>query len=215
MASHHDVFMLQSDSPKELDRAAAEDPVVIDRWYTSFIGKIQRCAIQPGDIYNCDEGGFRIGIGKREKIIVPASKTRTRVSSTKESTRELVTLVKCVDALGNVLPPMIICQSTSDKVMEDWVRATDVPDDYLIETSSTAYMNDEIALVWLKHFDKHITKKQIGEWRMLILDGHSSHTTYKFLSYCQKHKIMPFFLPPHTTYILQPLDVAIFQPYKH
>lgn len=37
----------------------------------------------------------------------------------------------------------------------------------------------------------------------------------EFLGYYEEHDIIPFGLPPHTTHLLQPLDVAVFQPMKH
>jgi hypothetical protein len=54
-----------------------------------------------------------------------------------------------------------------------------------------------------------------GEYRLLIFDGHESHTTYEFISYCEKKKIIPFCLPPHSKHVLQPLDVTLFSTYKY
>jgi hypothetical protein len=39
--------------------------------------------------------------------------------------------------------------------------------------------------------------------------------TTLFLGYCERHRILPFFLIPHTTHPVQPLDVVLFQPYNH
>ena len=50
---------------------------------------------------------------------------------------------------------------------------------------------------------------------MLILDGYDSHFIYQFLRYCELNKIIPLQLPAHTTHFLQPLDVVIFQQWKH
>jgi hypothetical protein len=50
---------------------------------------------------------------------------------------------------------------------------------------------------------------------MLIFDGHGSHITQDFIDYCWEHRIRPFQLPPYSTYILQPLDVGVFQSYKY
>ena len=50
---------------------------------------------------------------------------------------------------------------------------------------------------------------------MLILDGHPSYVTHDFLKYCADNKIIPYLLPSHTTQLIQPLDVAVFGPYKH
>jgi len=58
-------------------------------------------------------------------------------------------------------------------------------------------------------------EKAMGEFQLLLFDGHSSHINIKFLDYCIAHQIIPFCLPPHTTHRLQPLDVSIFSFYKH
>jgi hypothetical protein len=51
-----------------------------------------------------------------------------------------------------------------------------------------------------------------GEYRILILDGHDSHITTKAIQYCIDNKIILLCLPPHTTHMLQPLDVGCFGP---
>ena len=35
------------------------------------------------------------------------------------------------------------------------------------------------------------------------------------MEYCEEHNIPPWCLPPHTSHLLQPLDVVVFQPFKH
>ena len=52
---------------------------------------------------------------------------------------------------------------------------------------------------------------------MLLLDRHGSHCTYEFLDYCEATtvNIIVYYLPPHTTHFIQPLDIVVFQPYKH
>jgi hypothetical protein len=48
--------------------------------------------------------------------------------------------------------------------------------------------------------------------RLLIIDGHNSHTTLRFLEYAESHNIIVICLPPHTTHRLQPCDVGVFGP---
>jgi len=50
---------------------------------------------------------------------------------------------------------------------------------------------------------------------MLIFDGYRSHITQDFIDYCWSHRIWPFLLPAHTTHLTQPLDVGVFQSFKH
>ncbi len=47
---------------------------------------------------------------------------------------------------------------------------------------------------------------------MLIVDGHGSHITTDAIAYCIQRKIILLCLPPHTTHLLQPLDVDVFAP---
>ena len=58
-------------------------------------------------------------------------------------------------------------------------------------------------------------KRQLGKWRLLLLDCYGSHYTKEFLDFCDDQHIIPYCLPPYMTYLLQPLDVVCFQPYKH
>ena len=55
-------------------------------------------------------------------------------------------------------------------------------------------------------------EKAAGSYRLLILDGHNSHCTYKFCQYAAKNKIIVLCLPSHTTHALQPCDVGAFGP---
>ena len=61
-------------------------------------------------------------------------------------------------------------------------------------------------------FDQYPSSQIKGKYRLLILDGHTSHVSLPFIEYCEEHNIIPLCLPPHSTHILQPLDVGIFSP---
>ena len=47
---------------------------------------------------------------------------------------------------------------------------------------------------------------------MLILDGHASHISTRTIQFYVDNKIILLCLPPHTTHLLQPLDVDVFAP---
>jgi hypothetical protein len=46
------------------------------------------------------------------------------------------------------------------------------------------------------------------------MDGHGSHETTDFLWNCYRNNVQLLFLPPHTSHVLQPLDLGIFSPLK-
>jgi len=50
----------------------------------------------------------------------------------------------------------------------------------------------------------------MGRYRMLILDGHGSHLTAEFDYTCTENNIIPICMPPHSSHLLQPLDVGCF-----
>jgi hypothetical protein len=56
---------------------------------------------------------------------------------------------------------------------------------------------------------------KIQQYRLLLMDNHSSHLTWQFVEYALAHKIVLVALPPHSTYKLQPLDVGCFGPLSH
>jgi hypothetical protein len=91
----------------------------------------------------------------------------------------------------------------------------DLQRDVLVGISESGYSNDELALEYIYHFDRQSRKSQRGAHRILLCDGYKSHFTREILEFCEKRRIHVFALPPHTSHILQPLDVVLFQPYKH
>ena len=82
----------------------------------------------------------------------------------------------------------------------------------MIQVSDSGWTNSDIAVNWLKHFNQYTEPRLQGIYCLLILDGHESHVLIQFAEYCEAHKIIPLYLPPHSTHLLQPLDVGIFSP---
>ena len=46
------------------------------------------------------------------------------------------------------------------------------------------------------------------------MDGHDSHITANVIAHCMEHAIDLLILLPHTSHVLQPLDVSVFSPLK-
>jgi len=63
-------------------------------------------------------------------------------------------------------------------------------------------------------FKKHTKDHTRGVYRLLILDGHRSHKTPEFDLFYTKHKIITLCIPPHSLYLLQPLNVSCFATLK-
>lgn len=66
-------------------------------------------------------------------------------------------------------------------------------------------------LEWLKRVFEPLTRtKANSQYRLLICDGYDSHISRSFIAYCLQSRIALLILPPHTSHLLQLLDVAIF-----
>ena len=207
----HPEYFIRKQHTIDADRKNAHQPEGIRHWFEKYLQVCQQYNIQPGALYNFDETGFRIGIGRNQWIITRDPSRQAYLPTL--TNRELVTVCEAISGDGAVLPPMIIVPGVIHQ--QSWYTATSIPGNYLIGTSETGYTNYSLTMDWLAHFERSSARRQVGTHRLLLLDGFGSHCTKQFIDYCDNHKIVVFCLPPHSSHLLQPLDVVVFQPYKH
>ena len=67
---------------------------------------------------------------------------------------------------------------------------------------------------WVRHFEEFTAPRKLGVYRLLVLDRHESHHSVEFEEYCKAYNIITLCMPPHSSHILQPLDVGCFGPLK-
>lgn len=103
---------------------------------------IDEHGVQAADTYNYDETGIRLGVGKKEKVIVSTS--RVRVENEKTTNRKSCTVGECISGDGSFMSPLIILKGKIHQT--GWSDHSNVPSDYMIKCNESAYMNDEIAL---------------------------------------------------------------------
>jgi hypothetical protein len=127
--------------------------------------------------------------------------------------REIVTSMESISGTGKTTDPMMIMAGL---LMKEKHFPKGLNDGIRLAMSESGYTNDILSFEWLKHFDMQ-TRPPNGEWRMLVMDGHGSHLTLEFVAYCYQPdvKISVFLLPAHSTHLLQPLDIGVFQSFKH
>ena len=80
--------------------------------------------------------------------------------------------------------------------------------------SKKGWTDGEIGQEWIEDFDNKVKAKANGRKKFLLVDGHNSHYTVKFLTYAVEHDIAVLCYPSHCTHIYQGLDVMIFSPLK-
>jgi DDE superfamily endonuclease len=80
--------------------------------------------------------------------------------------------------------------------------------------SDNGWTTNELGFQWIQHFEKHTKSRTKGSYRLLILDGHESHNSLQFQDFCKERNIIMLCMPPHSSHLLQPLDVGCFSPLK-
>jgi hypothetical protein len=195
----------------DYQRAKCEDPKVIREWFDLVRNIKTKYGILDDDIFNFDETGFMMGV-IFPGMVVTTSDGRGKAKLAQPGNREWATVIQGVNALGWAILPFIILAAQYH--LANWYRECNLPSTWRIATTSNGWTTNEVGLDWIKHFDQHTAARTKGTYRLLILDGHESHHSTEFELYCQSHNIITLCMPPHSSHLLQPLDVGCFGPMK-
>lgn len=191
------------------EREAATQPMAMNSFFDWFSEVKSRYCIGPDDTWNADEKGFAIGVAKQVKVLcqVPCRNPRIR----HPGNRELVTLFESISATGRiVLCPLFIYLGQAHLMGNHDYEGRDSS---TFALSDTGWTNNNLGLQWLKEvFELETCRPRSSHHRLLLIDGHSSHLTLKFIEFALDHNIHLLCFPPHSTHVLQPLDVGIFGP---
>ena len=78
-------------------------------------------------------------------------------------------------------------------------------------TSANGWMTSDIFVdFFVNHFLQHVTERPL----ILLYDGHATHITMEIIDAARVSGVVLFVLPPHSSHLLQPLDVSVFSPFK-
>ncbi|KFZ24325.1 hypothetical protein V502_01196, partial [Pseudogymnoascus sp. VKM F-4520 (FW-2644)] len=191
-------------------RVTSHDISTVENWFSEYLAWCTQHNIQPQDIHNFDETGFRVGVAPGEEVVVPAYITEMYVPMAEN--RKSVTVIESICAIGKEHPPVITVQGRQH--MESWYNEK-LSGDELVLLSDSGYTNSELAMIFLEHFIKHTGAGPDKSKKVLLMDSHISHTTPEFVLRATEMNIHPYPFPSHLTHVMQPLDVGVFQPYKH
>lgn len=181
----------------------------VRQWFHR-LGEIMReYSVASTDVFNMDETGFMFGLGASERVVVSTGDLASRFSA-QPGTRGSASVIECIGSGGQVLPPLIITKGKHRTVGEQR-RMNGIPASWHLSESDSGCINSELAVEWVENIlDPHTRPSTPSHWRLLIIDDHQSHTSKPFCDALWSHRIIPFVLPPHTTHVMQPLEVSIF-----
>jgi hypothetical protein len=180
--------------------------------------KLTQYRILPKHTYNMDEKGFMLGVVQETRRYFTTSQFDSKKlrGNGQDGNREWVTVLASICQDLTALPPAIVYSAATNNHMDNWYEELGTTECIAqFSTSPSGWTNDEIGYKWLTTvFDRHTKPKlrKKNDYRLLFVDGHSSHLNMRFIEFCDANRILLMFYPPHSTHRLQPLDVSLFNP---
>lgn len=194
----------------EYARKKCLDPFIINNYFKILKKQLDDFDLndKPRQIWNLDETNFCLD-ASRTKIVgkrgAPSSRT------TAGSGRDNTTVLMAVSADGFKAPPLIIFKAKN--MWDDWVAPpADAFPGTTYATSANGWMESNI---FLRYFQTSLLEV-FGPERpiLLIYDGHSSHVDERLIRTARENEVIILKLPPHSSHILQPLDLSVFKSLK-
>ena len=184
---HADQLTTKWSAGMDRDRHEADSRERYESYFNLLHSKMREYEVDERNTYNMDEKGFFVGVASRSKRIFSKAvwQSKERTEAIKDGNREWVTLIACVCASGEALPPALVYQGSSG-IQSTWVDDVEVgKHEVFFSNSPTGWSNNDLGLAWLEQvFNRYTAAKARRRWRLLILDGHSSHVSANFIDFC-------------------------------
>lgn len=169
--------------------------------------------IPPSRIYNTDKCGVMEGEGANGLVVGSSELTSKATYLKGNQGRTWTTLIECISGSGKRLSPLIVFKGKSVQV-QWFAKEFDEPT-WFFTASDNGWTSNAIAVEWLeKLFLPQTRPEDESEARLLVVDGHGSHTSDDFMWICYANNVHLLFLPAHASHVLQPLDLGVFSSLK-
>lgn len=191
----------------EIARKRNVDPFVMADYF-QLVQKVTH-GVPPERIYNVDESSFCLD-PTRVKVVGEKGRAAHRVTA--GPARENISVLMGANAVGGKLPPLIVFKAKN--VWTSWMASKE--DEFpglAYAATPNGWMDTE---TFTNYFERQFLKVIPKERPVvLIYDGHSSHTSLKLIETAMQEKVVILKLPPHTSHLLQPMDLSVFKSLKH
>lgn len=166
--------------------------------------------IDASRIFNCDETGISLNPKSSSVFVEKGTKNVYRVVGNNE--KENVTVLFTGNAAGKLAPPLALFAGQQMPA-----KAQDcLPEGWSAGYSDSGWMTSKNFYEYVTNvFHPWLIAEEIQLPVVLYMDGHASHITLPLSEFCSANGIELIALPPNSTHILQPFDVAYFIPLKH
>ena len=186
-----------------------EDPFIVYGFLDLVEKHIKELNLErkPENIYNLDESAF-FSDPQQGKVVCPKGIASKRL--THGSGRDSTTVLACVNAAEEILPPLIV--HSGKHIWSSWISDKAFPGTSYKATKN-GWMDTNTFYSW---FTSQFLQQVPKECRpiLLLYDGHLSHISLELITAARQSDVHIIKLPPHTSHLLQPLDVSVFRGLK-
>lgn len=202
-------FSIKKPQSVEYARKKSMDPFIINGYFQLLEKTLNDLNLldKPQQIWNLDESGFCLDPSKTRVV---GNKGTAASRTTAGPGRENITVLMAANAAGYKAPPLIIFKGKN--IWDEWVSTDSKYPGTTYAATSNGWMESHI---FLNYFQKSFLK-EIGDARpvLLIYDGHVSHVDERLISCAMQNNVTILKLPPHSSHLLQPLDLSVFRSLK-
>ncbi|XP_053392074.1 uncharacterized protein LOC128554789 [Mercenaria mercenaria] len=160
----------------------------------------------PRRIFNADKSGSPLSVTSGKVL---TEKGVRHVYQVCTSNKTQITVLVCFNAIGNYVPPLIVYpgESFRDSGIHEF-------DEAIYGHTSSGWMDSELFVSFLKHFNDFVVDISIPKPVMFLVDGHSTHMSLAAAHFCFTNDIILYCLLENATHVLQLCDVGFFSPMK-
>lgn len=190
---------------QNIKRSRAEVSVDIIKKYFENL-KETVADVPPANIFNYDETNLSDNPGTKKCVYKRGVKYPERVQ---DSSKTAISIMFCGNAEGTMVPAYVVYKS--DHLWSTWCEGG--PPGTRYGRTKSGWFDSYSFSDWFRTVFLTAAKKIEGT-KVLFGDNLSSHFDGEVLNLCEKNNIKFCCLPPNSTHICQPLDVAFYGPLK-
>jgi hypothetical protein len=145
---------------------------------------------------------------------VGSSDSKQKALLKSPQTRAWTSFIEAVTATGHILVPGIIFKGQNLQVQWFLDKFKSLADWYII-TSPNGWTSNYIGYSWLIDvYDPQTKPVDPSDTRLIIMDGHGSHATTEWMTFCFFNNIYCYYFPAYCSHGMQPLDNSPYNAVK-